>query len=111
MLVRFFFFMGHREWAKHSQQVSHLRNQKEVSNQTQGCTTDYIRKPLLKLAHSDIGDEARETEANLSQALRCAKDWGAVLLVDEADIYLEKRGGSDLRRNTLVSGTMLRHLD
>jgi hypothetical protein len=33
-----------------------------------------------------------------------AEAWNAVLLVDEADIFLERRQNRDLARNGLVSG-------
>lgn len=32
-----------------------------------------------------------------------AHGWGAVLLLDEADVYLERRSINDLMRNSLVS--------
>ena len=43
-------------------------------------------------------------EANLSDWFDLAEIWGAVMLIDEADIYLETRTTSDLQRNSLVSG-------
>jgi hypothetical protein len=30
--------------------------------------------------------------------------WGAIILIDEADVFLEKRQIRDLQRNSLVSG-------
>lgn len=33
-----------------------------------------------------------------------AEKWGAVMLIDEADVFLEKRVTADLKRNSLVSG-------
>jgi hypothetical protein len=43
-------------------------------------------------------------EDQLSKWFRLAEIWGAVMLIDEADVYLEKRQLSDLQRNSLVSG-------
>jgi hypothetical protein len=43
-------------------------------------------------------------EENLSKWFRLAEIWGAVLLLDEADVFLEKRIIADLKRNSLVSG-------
>lgn len=43
-------------------------------------------------------------EVKLSNWFDLAKIWGAVLLIDEADIYLETRTTSDLQRNSLVLG-------
>lgn len=33
-----------------------------------------------------------------------AEVWGAFLLIDEADVFLESRAKTDLKRNGLVSG-------
>lgn len=44
-------------------------------------------------------------EENLSKWFRLAEGWGAVMLVDEADIFLEKRVITDINRNSLVSST------
>lgn len=43
-------------------------------------------------------------EKQLSRWFRLAEKWGAVMLIDEADVYLEKRLPTDLHRNSLVSG-------
>jgi len=43
-------------------------------------------------------------ERKLRGWLRLAHRWGAVMLIDEADVFLEKRMDSDIKRNSLVSG-------
>lgn len=43
-------------------------------------------------------------EQKLSKWFTLAERWGAVMLIDEADVYLERRQISDLIRNSLVSG-------
>lgn len=43
-------------------------------------------------------------ESQLSNWFRLAEKWGAVMLIDEADVYLEQRSKTDLHRNSLVSG-------
>lgn len=43
-------------------------------------------------------------EEQLSKWFRLAEKWGAVMLIDEADVYLERRQITDLKRNSLVSG-------
>lgn len=60
-------------------------------------------RPLLSLTCGDIGTVEKTAEENLSQWFRLAEIWGAVMLIDEADVYLEKRATSDLSRNSLVS--------
>ena len=44
------------------------------------------------------------------RTLQLATSWNAVLLIDEADVFLEKRGTADLMRNSLVA-TFLRLLE
>jgi hypothetical protein len=58
---------------------------------------------LLSLTCGDIGTDEKTAEEKLSKWFRLAELWGAVMLIDEADIYLEKRATSDLSRNSLVS--------
>lgn len=52
----------------------------------------------------DLGDEAASVERNLSDAFRLATTWNAIVLIDEADVFLEQRSANDLERNCLVSG-------
>jgi SpoVK/Ycf46/Vps4 family AAA+-type ATPase len=71
---------------------------------------EYVRRPLLTLTCNDIGTKAEVVEKKLAQFFERAKIWGAVILLDEADIYLEKRTLHDLERNGLVSA-FLRSLE
>jgi hypothetical protein len=43
-------------------------------------------------------------ETQLSKWFQLAEKWGAVMLIDEADVYLERRQVTDLKRNSLVAG-------
>lgn len=43
-------------------------------------------------------------EKKLMKWFQLAEKWGAVMLIDEADVFLEKRVTADLKRNSLVSG-------
>ncbi|KAG9194544.1 hypothetical protein G6011_04579 [Alternaria panax] len=69
-------------------------------------------KPLLSVGVSDIGIEGDKVEANLQKVFHLAGRWEAVLLFDEADVFLEARGRgeNDLRRNAMVS-VLLRVLE
>jgi len=42
-------------------------------------------------------------EKSLARTLRLCTNWNAVLLLDEADVFLEERSLHDLERNALVS--------
>jgi SpoVK/Ycf46/Vps4 family AAA+-type ATPase len=61
-------------------------------------------KPLFSVSPSDIGLNAAEVEENLEVLFELAARWRAVLLFDEADVFLESRSShsSDLTRNALV---------
>ena len=50
------------------------------------------------------GIDEKDMEAKLSNWFDLAEIWGSVMLIDEADVYLETRTTSDLQRNSLVSG-------
>lgn len=43
-------------------------------------------------------------ERRLTKWLASAHAWGAIVMIDEAEIYLEERAPSDLSRNALVTG-------
>jgi hypothetical protein len=51
-----------------------------------------------------MGIEPRGVEANFKRFFELGELWGAVVLVDEADVYLEQRTSESLQRNSLVSG-------
>lgn len=62
-----------------------------------------MKKPLYSLSAGDLGNEAGEVEGNLQKVLELSTKWGAVLLIDECDVFMVKRLTSDLKRNQLVS--------
>ena len=68
------------------------------------CIAQYKKCPLLSLAIGDIGIDPAEAEKNLTFYFTRAKQWNAMLLIDEADIYMERRENQDLTRSSLVSG-------
>ncbi|KAI5378807.1 hypothetical protein J4E82_002258 [Alternaria postmessia] len=68
-------------------------------------------KPLLSVGVSDIGIEGDKVEANLQKVFDLAGKWEAVLLFDEADVFLEARGDgeNDLQRNAMVSDIAIKY--
>ena len=42
-------------------------------------------------------------EVQLSRIFQTASHWNALILLDEADVFLEQRSAHDLERNKLVS--------
>lgn len=51
----------------------------------------------------DLGTDPSRVEESLSNILEMNTRWDAVLLLDEADAFLEARSAHDLERNKLVS--------
>jgi ATPase family associated with various cellular activities (AAA) len=70
---------------------------------TAECVAEQSRSPLLSITCGDLGIYPDEVEKNLMKWLKLATLWKAVLLLDEADVYLESRISGDLQRNSLVS--------
>ena len=58
----------------------------------------------------ELGTDSRYLEAELQKILDICHAWGAILLLDEADVFLEKRNMHDIHRNALVS-IFLRQLE
>ena len=58
----------------------------------------------------DLGTNAEHLEQNLLKITSLASKWGAIILIDEADVYLAQRSLQDVHRNALVS-VFLRHLE
>ncbi|KAM7210502.1 hypothetical protein V8F06_014115 [Rhypophila decipiens] len=59
--------------------------------------------PLYSVTCGDIGTSPEAVEKYLNAVLLLGKKWNCVLLLDEADVFLEERSLSDLERNSLVS--------
>jgi hypothetical protein len=65
---------------------------------------DYTRRPLYTISSGDLGVDPAGVERTLLDSLEVAAHWNAIVLLDEADIFLEQRSNHDLQRNGLVSG-------
>ncbi|KAH9892041.1 P-loop containing nucleoside triphosphate hydrolase protein [Xylariomycetidae sp. FL2044] len=76
---------------------------------TAECVADLTRRPLLSLTSGDLHD-SYDNEKYLDYFLKLGERFGAVVLIDEADVYLESRGSHDVWRNAMVS-TFLRALE
>jgi hypothetical protein len=64
-----------------------------------------MRVPLYTISAGDLGLHPDIVQRGLSEAFQLARNWSAVLLLDEADVFMEKRSTNDLERNQLVSCT------
>ncbi|KAK1837192.1 hypothetical protein QBC39DRAFT_395224 [Podospora conica] len=72
---------------------------------TAECIAELTHRPLLALTSGDISTtpSAISVERSLSYFLALGERFGALVLLDEADVYLEARRTRDLHRNGLVS--------
>jgi hypothetical protein len=66
-------------------------------------------RPLYSLSVSEIGVTPSEIENNLQRVFTRVERWNAVLLFDECDVFLGKRG-DDLKQSAVV-GMFLRLMD
>ncbi|KAI9862802.1 MAG: hypothetical protein M1824_000932 [Vezdaea acicularis] len=64
---------------------------------------DYTKRPLYMVSSGELGTHATEVESTLQGILDIATTWKAVVLLDEADVFLSQRSGTDVERNALVS--------
>ena len=70
-------------------------------------------RSISLIGQISIGELLRDTtelEDRLSRIFKTASHWNATLLLDEADVFLERRALNDLTRNGLVS-VLLRRLE
>jgi ATPase family associated with various cellular activities (AAA) len=64
---------------------------------------EFLKCPLYAISTGELGTQSNILEAELQKIMDIAHSWGAVLLLDEADVFLEKREHQDVHRNALVS--------
>lgn len=65
------------------------------------------KKPLLLYPAGELGLSLGSIQSGIKTIVRCASRWKAILLIDEADVFLESResgGQANLERNALVAG-------
>ncbi|KAK3356776.1 P-loop containing nucleoside triphosphate hydrolase protein [Lasiosphaeria hispida] len=74
------------------------------------AVADRTHKPLFYLQAEDLGVNAAVLGANIKQVFEMATEWDAVILLDEADVFMAERHPQDIARNELVS-IFLRELE
>ena len=70
---------------------------------TAESVAEITQKPLYSVTCGDIGTKPEDVEKYLQSVLYLGKVWDCVVLLDEADVFLEQRTLNDLKRNALVS--------
>ena len=76
---------------------------------TAEAASEAFKKPFYSVQCSQLGIDPEELEKNLLKALARAARWEAILLLDEADVYVRRRG-DDIQQNAIV-GVFLRVLE
>ncbi|KAK5634234.1 hypothetical protein RRF57_009948 [Xylaria bambusicola] len=70
---------------------------------TAEAVADKARVPLYALSAAELGTTPNAVEKALERALGLCRMWNAMLLLDEADVFLGVRTSESLLRNELVS--------
>jgi hypothetical protein len=71
--------------------------------------SEIVRRPLYRVHSGQLGLNVAAMETSLKEALLRAQRWGAVMLIDEADVYIKRRQ-DDMTMNAVV-GVFLRVLE
>ncbi|KAF1954563.1 P-loop containing nucleoside triphosphate hydrolase protein [Byssothecium circinans] len=77
---------------------------------TAEVVAEVTKRPLYMLSAGELGTDIDVVEAKLDTVLEITRLWGCVLLIDEADVFLQERDIHSLQRNALVS-IFLRRLE
>ena len=71
--------------------------------------SEIIKRPLYRVHSGQLGLNVNEMEKALKDVLTRAQRWGAVMLIDEADVYIQRRD-NNIAMNAVV-GVFLRVLE
>lgn len=70
---------------------------------TAEATAESLQRILYKVSLGELGTDVSRLEQTLNRILTVAARWDAILLIDEADVFLEKRTAENIHRNALVA--------
>ncbi|KAG2073101.1 P-loop containing nucleoside triphosphate hydrolase protein [Suillus decipiens] len=70
---------------------------------TAEAVAEHLKRPLYVLSSLELSTTPATLEEKLGDILKLATTWDAVVLIDEADVFLEQRSLHELERNALVS--------
>jgi len=70
---------------------------------TAEAISEYVRKPLYSITAGDLGSHSSALSSNLTSIFSLCAKWDAIVLLDEADIFLEARSSHEIDRNAMVS--------
>ena len=67
------------------------------------ATSEHVKRPLYVIGGGDLGTTASALDAALERIFDVATAWKAIVLIDEADVFLEELSLHDLERNAMVA--------
>ncbi|KAF5674946.1 AAA family ATPase [Fusarium heterosporum] len=70
---------------------------------TAESVSENLKRPLYRVDASDLGNDSKKLETRLKTALTRCAHWDAILLLDEADVFLETRSSSNFVQNEMTS--------
>lgn len=70
---------------------------------TAEAIAELAEKPLYKLSSGELGDTPLSVQKQLSKVLKLTELWKAVLLLDEADVFLAARTDNNLTQTAITS--------
>ncbi|KAJ7140767.1 P-loop containing nucleoside triphosphate hydrolase protein [Mycena epipterygia] len=74
------------------------------------ATSEHLRKPLYVVSAGDLGTSPTDLDRELTKIFSLVPRWDAIVLIDEADVFLQERGTADVERNAMVA-VFLRQLE
>lgn len=72
--------------------------------------SEMLKVPLYHISAAGLGTDAATIDEKLREILKLTARWNAVLLLDEADLFLEQRTSNNIEHNAIVS-TFLQTLE
>lgn len=71
--------------------------------------SESVKRPLYEIQCSQLGVKVDDIEKKFTHILENSKRWNAILVINEADVYIRERG-QDIEQNAIV-GVFLRLLE
>jgi hypothetical protein len=102
------FFVARATWCRQNiycRFVSSLIPRDSESDRSTESISEYTQRPLYNIGCCDLGGPPPAVEKTLRSSLRIATKWNAIVLLDEANVFMEERSRNELARNQLVSGS------
>ncbi|KIL83582.1 hypothetical protein FAVG1_13202 [Fusarium avenaceum] len=77
---------------------------------TAETVAEIAHRPLYTMSSGELGESSTTVQKHLMRVFELAERWKAVVLLDEADVFLTQRSNASLSRNAITS-IFLRHLE